>query len=202
MTHQHADRGSYEAYLYYLATKRHFSTDSYDFHKYNGKVNASFDKFVTRRDIYSFRKLSKIDNYKQLVIANLVYTDPNIWVGNLVTDAAYQTYLRWLAVNEALEYRFVCDLAVLDPQLRQNLLVTADRQIPLLLSDALSNKITIESATIVAELTNVVPYWQQKIVDVYSTSSIIRLIRKYRPFLQYDRKKFGSLIKQHLAIDK
>ena len=39
----------FKAYKLYLAVKNHFTT-SYDYFKYNGKVNAKEDSFLKRRD--------------------------------------------------------------------------------------------------------------------------------------------------------
>ena len=49
----------FEAYKLYTAIKNHFTTESYDYFKYNGKVRASEHTFETRKDKYMFYKLSK-----------------------------------------------------------------------------------------------------------------------------------------------
>ena len=55
----------YNAYIEYLAIKKHF-TSSYNYHKYNGKVNASFETFVQRRDAFFFQKSVKNPTHKGL----------------------------------------------------------------------------------------------------------------------------------------
>ena len=49
----------YEAFGIYQALKLHFTTDSYDFFKYNGKTNVSVNAFENRKDKYHFYKLSR-----------------------------------------------------------------------------------------------------------------------------------------------
>ena len=49
----------FAAFALYNALKIHFSSDSYDFFKYNGKTNVSKQSFTTRKDKYSFYKLSR-----------------------------------------------------------------------------------------------------------------------------------------------
>ena len=49
----------YEAFGLYESLKIHFSKDSYDFFKYNGKTNVTVTAFENRRDKYHFYKLSR-----------------------------------------------------------------------------------------------------------------------------------------------
>ena len=37
-----ANEESFNLYVKYLALKKHFTTDGYDYHKYNGKIRAKF----------------------------------------------------------------------------------------------------------------------------------------------------------------
>ena len=77
-------RDAYEMYVYYLALKRHF-TSSYDYHKYNGKINASITSFETRKDKFFFYKLSKRSDAKDFILSNMV-NNPKIWIGDMLSD--------------------------------------------------------------------------------------------------------------------
>ena len=44
-------------------------------------------------------------------------------------------------------------------------------------------------------IANIFPYWDKEIVDKIIACDIIRLIRKYKPFLEIDEKKFKDLIR-------
>ena len=70
----------FEAFKMYIAVKQHFSVSSYDYFKYNGKSRVSQNTFDTRKDKYSFYKLSKQENVLDFLVANL-YETPNMWVG-------------------------------------------------------------------------------------------------------------------------
>ena len=59
--------------------KRHFTTDSYDYVKYHGKIKASYEKFRTRNDAYFFEKLSRKENPEHLMLANMI-VKPNAWI--------------------------------------------------------------------------------------------------------------------------
>ena len=50
--------GGFDVYKTYLAVKLHFASDTYDYYKYDGKVNAKLDTFTKRKDRYFFHKLS------------------------------------------------------------------------------------------------------------------------------------------------
>ena len=42
----------FDVYKIYLGVKLHFTTDTYDYYKYSGKVNATLDSFTKRKDRY------------------------------------------------------------------------------------------------------------------------------------------------------
>lgn len=185
---------SFEAYIKYLALKRHFTNDSYDFFKYNGKVKASFDTFRTRNDAYFFTKLSKRDDYKDLILANILIK-PEIWVRELLDEESNQRYLEWKKRIDALSYIFKSELSQLDDDYQQNF-VSRDGQHPLVMVLYSQRKISLETFTILAHAANIFSYWNEKIVDKIIARDIIRLSMKYHPFMDYDRKKFKGMIRE------
>ena len=66
----------YEAFGLYQSLKLHFTTDSYDYFKYNGKTKVTVTAFENRKDKYHFYKLSrKYTNKEDLInfiVANLI----------------------------------------------------------------------------------------------------------------------------------
>ena len=48
----------FEAYLQFLALKLHFTSDHYDYFKYNGKHNASLESYDKRTDKRFFKRLA------------------------------------------------------------------------------------------------------------------------------------------------
>ena len=75
-TTSYANEDSYTWYVKYLAMKKHFTDAKYDYHKYNGKIRASYDKFRTRNDAYFFAKLADRENPEKLLLSNLI-ANPN-----------------------------------------------------------------------------------------------------------------------------
>lgn len=85
----------YETFEIYQALKLHFTSDSYDFFKYNGKTNVSVTAFENRKDKYHFYKLSRKctnkDDLINFIVANFV-EDEKSWVGNLLMEEADINY--------------------------------------------------------------------------------------------------------------
>jgi hypothetical protein len=67
----YSTQDAFAIYMYYLALKRHFTTD-YDFFKYNGKVKSSQQAFENRKDKFFFYKLSKRKDAKEFILANVI----------------------------------------------------------------------------------------------------------------------------------
>ena len=80
---------AYETYCLYLAIKSHFTTQSYDYHKYQGKVKASKESFDIRKDRFLFQKLSRKysnDQMNDFLISNCIKGKK--WVGEFLDDDA------------------------------------------------------------------------------------------------------------------
>jgi hypothetical protein len=56
-------------------------------------------------------------------------------------------------------------------------------------------QISLETFTILTASANIFSYWDKVIVDRIISRDIIRLSRKYKPFLVYDEKKFKEIIR-------
>ena len=102
----------YETFELYQALKLHFTSDSYDYFKYNGKSNVSVTSFENRKDKYHFYKLSrKYPNKEEMInfiVANFVEDDKS-WVGNLLSEDAAQNYRKRQKVIQSLSYTFEND---------------------------------------------------------------------------------------------
>ena len=80
--------GGFDVYKTYLAVKLHFASDTYDYYKYGGKVNAKLDTFTKRKDRYFFHKLSTKyaeTDILDFFVANFL-SDSKRWIGNLLAN--------------------------------------------------------------------------------------------------------------------
>lgn len=199
MTGSYATKEAYNVYLTYLALGKHFTTDGYDFHKYNGKVKASADKFSTRNDVFFFYKLSKEPHWFELMLSNFI-KNPKIWVRSLLDDTAEEVYRAWKKRIDSLTYSFKSELGELKQSSLQDNFTVTDGQMPHVMVLYLQKKISLETFSILAQVTNVYMYWEQNIVDKTVARDIIRLSKKYYPFLNIEKKKFSAIVKDKFDL--
>ena len=187
----YSTKDAFNLYVYYLALKKHF-TSNYDFIKYNGKVKASQDSFENRKDKYHFYKLSKREDAKNFILANMLH-DPGLWIGNLFNEDADQIYNDWKKKQESLSYYFKQDINKLDDDFDSNL-ISDDGQHPKLLRLYLSKQINIETLIMINEVTKVFDYWDKKLVDKILWPDIKNKCIKYKPFLSFDKTKYKAIL--------
>ena len=190
-------KDAYEMYIYYLALKRHF-TSSYDYHKYNGKINASITSFETRKDKFFFYKLSKRSDAKDFILANMV-NDPKIWIGDIVGEEGEKVFTEWTKKQQSLSYVFKTELGKLDEDFDSNL-ITKDGQHPKLLRLHTSGNVSKETLIIIDDLTNVFSYWSKKVLDKIIFPDILNRCNKYKPFLNYDKTKMKNILVAQFTI--
>tara|TARA_B110000977_G_scaffold64204_1_gene87333 strand:+ start:3126 stop:3722 length:597 start_codon:yes stop_codon:yes gene_type:complete len=191
----YANEASFRVYVNYLALKKHFDTDSYDYHKYNGKIRASFEKFQTRNDAFFFYKLSKKDDPLKILIANLVH-NPKAWIREIVEDRGEEIYAEWERKMDSLTHLYKTDLKKLKDNYHDNLSVISGQH-PHIMSMYFQKEISIETFTILSKISNVYDYWEEKVVDKFVARDIMKLSKKYYPFLDIDQKKFSKITKEH-----
>lgn len=188
-----SDREAYEAYKYYVALKMHFSSD-YDYFKYNGKTRVnSPDKFMTRRDVIWFKRLAKQKNYREKILANLL-DDINIWIRDISeSERAEEIFWEWKKRQESLSYVFSNDLKKLDPDFDDNIIVR-NGQHPELIRLYSGGDICIETLVIIDDLVRCFDYWDRVVKDTIIYPEVKRKVRKYGPFLEYDKQKMKGLV--------
>jgi hypothetical protein len=191
----------YEAFGLYESLKLHFTKDSYDFHKYNGKSNISVTSFENRKDKYHFYKLSRKFNKREdlieFLVANFVERD-GLWVGDLLTEDAEVNYRSRQKIIQSLSYEFTGDLAKLfdgvdDPN---EVIKVVDGDYPILLTYTLQRVIKIETLCILNSILNFLPMWDKKITDTIRWPDLRRKIIKYTAFLPKDSVKYKLILKK------
>lgn len=97
-----------EAYQEFMALRHHFTTESYDYIKYGGKIKISWrenDNFERRKDYFQFQKLSKHPDLQNFILANILQK-PKIWIYELNSDESEKTYIEWKKRKESFSYIF------------------------------------------------------------------------------------------------
>jgi hypothetical protein len=193
-----ASDDSFNAYVKFLALRKHFTTDNYDYFKYNGKVRANYETFMSRSDAYSFAKLAKKDDVQGLILSNLLI-NKNIWVRDLLDSEGEARYMNWRKKIESLGYVFKSELAHLNDEYKRNF-ISVDGQHPYVMTLLLQKKISLETFTILTFMANIFSYWSEKIVDKHISFDIIDKSRKYKPFLEFDTNRFKTIVKERFDI--
>jgi hypothetical protein len=188
----------YEVYIDYLALKRHFTTDSYDYHKYNGKVKAKKESFEKRKDKFFFEKISRHRDPHGLMLANFLKSD-DIWVKNLTGDEASEQYNKWLGKLQSISRSVENELSVLDDDFDSNFKVL-DGKHPNLLKLYLADKLSIETFIIVYDLVGCESYWNNKLKNDFIWDEVKKKIKKVRPFLVYDKTKIKNIIVEKFRV--
>lgn len=189
----------FEAYQTYTALKLHFTT-SYNFVKYNGKVNsATVKSFETNKGKFFFYKLSR--KYKQeeffgFLVANFL-NDPKIWVGNLLNETCEETHKNWQKVQQSLSYVFEQDLNRLMDLVDNpdDLLKVVDHQWPMLYTLYKQSTVHLETIIILNDIMNFIPMWTKKVDDDVIFPDFVKICEKYKPFINYDKVKFTKILK-------
>lgn len=189
---------AFEAYIMFLALKRHFSSEKYDYFRYNGKVKANEESFNKRNDKYYFYKLSKKLDLEGFLVSNLVEGDVG-WVGNLIQDKKFDVvYQTWRGRQESLSYNYKTDLSKLPPDFNEAVSIPSGEQYPIILQLYLHNVIKIESLLILDQLANFIENWTNIEDKTLWPIEKMKLI-KYKPFIRFDREKFKQLTLNHFA---
>ena len=198
---------AFEVYKYYLALKLHFTTDNYDIVEQRGKVRATKTAFAKRKDLYAISKIAKTysdEEVANFLVANFVSGDR--WGGVFDTEAK-DRYIQWKKRIEGLTYNFEKDLNNLEQDLEQNkkmfgqIFNCAKGEHPYIIKAYLRKTISIETLVIFDKLFNLSEKFALEITDTIVWPDIERLIRKYKPFLKFDKEKFNGIIKSRFGSE-
>lgn len=187
----------FEAYKLYLALKQHFTTPSYDFFKYNGKVRATEHSFETRKDKYMFYKLSKRDDPLHYLVS-ILSDEPNVWVGEIFDPKYEAKYKEFLKKKESLTYTFKNELDLLLEDFEKNFEVV-DGDYPYLLKLYTRKKISKETFIIMNDCVRFFAKWNEQINDHIFWPIIAHHCKKFYPFMSYERDKYCAMLKDKFS---
>lgn len=191
----------FEAYHVFNSLRLHFQSETYDYFKYHKKVKTSVQAFRQRKDQYFYEKLAKHRDVERFVLANMIDGDYAKWIGGLVQEKVSEDiYLTWLKRQQSLSYMFSEELNKV-PDLEQAVKVT-NGQHPLLLKMFLDHSISYETIIILSAFGKFLEHWDEKIDEKFLWPTISLKIRKYRPFISFDREKMKNIIYQALVAQK
>lgn len=191
----------FEVYKMYLALKLHFTTEKYDVIEQQGKIRASKQAFAKRKDLFSIKKVSK--TYSDEEVANFLvanFTSGDRW-GGIFDSEAGERYIEWRKKIESLPYIFEKDLDGLLLEFeKDNLNFDVAFKIernnhPYIIRCFLRKIISLETLVIIDKLEPFISKFDKEIDDDIMWPDISRMIRKYKPFLKFDKAKYNAIFR-------
>lgn len=193
----------YDAFVLHQALKIHFTRDSFDFFKYNGKTNVSVETFENRKDKYYFYKLSRKypnkNDYISFVVANLI-EDDKVWIGKLLEPESETIHLKHQRVMQSLSYIFENDCRKLFEGRNPNdVLKVTNGDHPLLLERTRRKETEFVTFCLLNCILNFIPIWTEKIADTIIWPDYRRKALKFTSFLPADVVKYKLILKKVIS---
>jgi hypothetical protein len=175
-----------------------FHSKTYDYFKYKGKTNVKLESFEKRNDKYFFSKLSKHSDPINYLVANFI-NQPDFWIGDFETTS--KIYNDWLKRQQSLTYIFSQELSTLNNDFNSNFIIQ-NHQHPYIFKLFLQNKLSIETIIILFDLTDYWSYISKKLEQDMLWQEQELKLKKYLPFVKFDRKKYTKIIKTKFSNNK
>jgi len=178
-----------ETYQKYLALKLHFTTESYDYFKYNGKVSVTTNSFSKRKDKFQFIRLAKKLSEKQLeeyFVANFIIGKN--WIGSM-DESIWKV---WLGKIQSIEYNFANDVETLLTNVEDFdiLFKCNEGNHPKLVKAYLGKKISLETLVILEKVLQFKRKFDQQILETFIWPKLSQLISKYDPFVKINIREY------------
>lgn len=189
----------YGAYLLFLALRTHFSNAKYDFFQMNGKLRANKESYNKRHDKYFFDKLAKEYDPQELrdfYVANLL--EDKHYVTELLDDAAQQNYRDYRKRRQSLTYNLTNELEKLFNSGTARPFELSNDSYPNIVNLYLCHVVSPETMVI---LNDFVPYeskFDKHLSDDIIWNKVSLKLRKYKPFVRYDKDKVKDVLKNVL----
>lgn len=193
---------AFEAYTLFLSIKNHFTKPTYDYFKYNGKTYASRASFEKRKDKYQFDRLAKkydAIEMKDLIIANII--KDRKWVGDYLEEDSHDDYITYVKRRQSFTYVFSNELekgfsSVDSPK---ELFKIKPNQYPKIIQLYLNGEIHIDTFSVLDDFIKFSDKFDKKLGEGDVIWSKVKLLSvKILPFIEYDKFKFKTILKQKM----
>jgi hypothetical protein len=167
-----------EAYQEFMSLRHHFTKETYDYFKYNGKIRINSDSFEKRRDFFQFQKLSKHPDLQNFILANLLLT-PKVWIYELVSDdECKKAYSGWKKRKESFSYFFQQEINIFPNNMYNDYLKI--EIIPIYVKGLIS----LETLYVMYMLFNVYNISFINASDTIILNEMVFKLKKYKPFME------------------
>lgn len=197
----------FDVYRHYLALRLHFTTDKYDVIKQQGRVRATQQSFLRRRDLLSITRVAESYSNKDVVeflVANFISGDR--WGGVFNVDAR-ERYIDWKKRVESMTYTFEKEIGAAVLYAEKNkiefagLLQSINGQHPPIIKMFMKGTVSIETLVILNKLGNYINKLDIDLKDDLVWPDTSRIIKKYSPFLNFSREKYDAILRRAIGRD-
>lgn len=184
----------YGAYLVFVTVRTHFESPTFDFFTHK-KVKANRQTYEKRVDKSFFEMVSKNHPGKELMdffIANRL--EGRIYITDLLDDDAEIALSNYTRRRESITYNFKNEIELLEcPKAFK----CRDDEYPEIVNLYLQGRVSHESMVIINDYVPFVSKFDKyydKNDPIWSKISL--RLRKYRPFVKYDKEKIKLILKE------
>jgi len=190
----------YGAYMLFLALRTHFNSAKYDFFQMHGKLRANKESYIRRTDKHFFEKVAReydAEELKDFYISNIL--KDKHYITEMLDDDAKENYTNYKRRRQALSYNFTNEIDRVFKHGLNSPFVIDNHQYPYIISLYLRSSISPETMVI---LNDFIVYADK--FDKYMGgddpiwSKVALKLRKYKPFVKYDKDKFKRILKEKI----
>ena len=196
--------GGYDVFKVYLGVKLHFTTKTYDYVKYEGKVNCKLETFTKRNDRYFFHKLSKQYGQTDILdffVANFL-ADSKRWIGNLLANDGRGVYLDYKKRKESFAYHFKQDCGTIVSDFSSRGLSFNDGflcpngQHPRMLRLLIQKKYSYQTAVVLNHFLGFTKNWDKEITEKIVWPEISLKVARVKPFINFNATECKLIMKE------
>ena len=196
--------GGVEVFKLYLAIKLHFTTDTYNYEEYGGKVNCKLETFTKRNYRYFFHKLSKRYNERDILdyfVSNFAVNSDN-WVGDLLTNEGAETYAKYRKYKESFRYHFRDDCVRINDDFSRKRISFDDGflcgggQHPRLLRLLIQKRASQQTIIVLDHFLSFSKNWDKEITENVVWPKISSTLAKLRPFVKFNATECKLIMKE------
>jgi hypothetical protein len=196
--------GGFDVYKTYLGVKLHFTTDTYDYYKYGGKVNTKLDTFTKRKDRYFFHKLSTKYAEADILdffVANFL-ADSKRWIGNLLANDGRDVYLDYKKRKESFAYYFKQDCGTIVSDFSRKSISFNDGffcpngQHPRVLRLLIQRKISYQTTIVLNHFLGFIKNWDKEITEKIVWPEISLKVTRLKPFINFNATECKLIMKE------
>jgi len=185
---------TFECFREYHALKAHFTTPSYDYIKYNGKMKSITPVSLERnKQRYLFERLAKMKDPRGFIIANLLAD--KVWIGDM-TEGIYKA---WRKRMDSLDYSLMEEVKkVIGENINESL--NATKGYPRFFKEYIKGNVSLELIIAVDKVMDgiMIDHWNNCLRGDILWEEVYRKINKYSPFfLQNDLTSFQKAIRSY-----